>query len=73
MKLLQILILLFTLTLATFSLVYFKAPFFIVFILFLLKFLIVALYFMELKTSHVFWKTIILIYVSVLTISIFIF
>ncbi|MFO7672930.1 MAG: cytochrome C oxidase subunit IV family protein [Lutibacter sp.] len=37
----------------------------IILALFMLKFLAVAFYFMELKTAHVLWKSAVLIFVSV--------
>lgn len=41
-----------------------KAASAIILVLFMLKFLAVAFYFMELKTAHVFWKSAVLIFVS---------
>ncbi|MDF1517847.1 MAG: hypothetical protein RQ864_06520 [Lutibacter sp.] len=37
----------------------------IILLFFMLKFLGVAFYFMELKTAHVFWKSAVLIFVSI--------
>jgi hypothetical protein len=37
----------------------------IILVLFMLKFLGVAFYFMELKTAHVFWKSAVLIFASI--------
>ncbi len=37
----------------------------IILVLFMLKFLGVAFYFMELKTAHIFWKSAVLIFMSI--------
>ena len=37
----------------------------IILVLFMLKFLAVAFYFMELKTANIFWKSAVLIFVSI--------
>lgn len=42
-----------------------KAASAIILVLFMLKFLAVAFYFMELKTANVFWKSAVLIFVSI--------
>jgi hypothetical protein len=42
-----------------------KAASSIILVLFMLKFLAVAFYFMELKKAHVFWKSAVLIFASI--------
>ncbi len=42
-----------------------KATSAIILVFFMVKFLAVAFYFMELKTAHVFWKSAVLIFASI--------
>ena len=65
----KVLLLLLTLTILAALVVTFdiglKVASAIILVLFVLKFLAVAFYFMELKTAHIFWKSAVLIFVSI--------
>lgn len=71
MKLLHILIIFILITFTSLGLAYIKASFFIITLLFILKFILVAFYFMEIKAAHAFWKIAILIFVAIFWGSVF--
>ncbi len=66
MKSLTVWILLMLMTLFSYLLTQFEIAFIYIFILFAFKFLLVSVYFMELKHGHVFWRNLLSLYLALL-------